>query len=179
MLEVLVWGFVQGVTEFLPISSDGHLVLVPAFFGIDAPALATSALLHLGTLVAVVSYFRRDVWALTGFRTDPRARRLLLLLAVGTVPSVAALFVVDLVSNLQESVTITAVFLVVTGLVLAVANQLPLGERTVDDAGQIDALAVGVAQLCAVLPGISRSGLTISTGIGRGFSRVEAASRSC
>ena len=175
MFEAVVWGVVQGLTEFLPISSDGHLVLVPAFVGIEPPDLATSALLHLGTLVAVVTYFRRDLWALTGFRGDRRARRLLLLLAVGTIPSVAALFVVGWVSDLQESGSITAALLVVTGLVLAIASRLPLGSRKLDDANPKDALVIGVAQLLAVLPGISRSGLTISTGIGRGFDRSEAA----
>lgn len=175
MFEAVVWGVVQGLTEFLPISSDGHLVLVPAFVGINPPDLETSALLHLGTLVAVVSYFRKDLWALTHLRQDPRVRRFVLLLTVGTLPSVVALFVVGWVSDLQESVSITAALLVVTGLVMAIASRLPLGVRKVDDANPRDALALGVAQLMAVLPGISRSGLTISTGIGRGFERSEAA----
>ena len=75
MLEAIIWGFVQGVTEFLPISSDGHLVLVPAFLGIDPPDLATTAVLHLGTLAAVLAYFRKDLLALAGFRRDPAARK--------------------------------------------------------------------------------------------------------
>ena len=79
MFEAVVWGVVQGLTEFLPISSDGHLVLVPAFVGINPPDLETSALLHLGTLVAVVSYFRKDLWALTHLHRDPRVRRFVLL----------------------------------------------------------------------------------------------------
>ena len=175
MLQAIVWGFVQGVTEFLPISSDGHLVLVPAFLGLDPPDLATTAVLHLGTLTAVLAYFRKDLLRLTGFRRDPSARRLLTLLVIGTLPAALALLFIDQVERLQESVTATAVFLIITGLVLAFAGRLPNGRRTIEDARPTDAVVIGVAQLLAVLPGISRSGLTIATGLARRFDQIEAA----
>ena len=175
MLEAIVWGFVQGITEFLPISSDGHLVLVPAFLGLEPPDLATSAVLHLGTLAAVLAYFRKDLVSLAGFRTDQSARRLLGLIVIGSLPAGLALFVVDQVERLQESVTATAIFLIITGLVLAAATRLPKGERTIRDGRPLDAIIIGFAQLLAVLPGISRSGFTIATATARRFDQIEAA----
>ena len=175
MLQAIVWGFVQGVTEFLPISSDGHLVLVPEFLGLDRPDLATSAVLHLGTLTAVLAYFRRDLLRLAGFRRDLSARRLLTLLVIGTLPAAVALLFIDQVERLQNSVTATAIFLIITGLVLAVAGRLSKGPRTIEEARPADAALIGVAQLLAVLPGISRSGLTIATGLARRFDQIEAA----
>jgi undecaprenyl-diphosphatase len=175
VLEAIVWGFVQGVTEFLPISSDGHLVLVPAFLGIDPPDLATTAVLHLGTLAAVLAYFRKDLIALAGFRRDPDARRLLTLIIIGSLPAALALLVVDEVERLQKSVTATAIFLMGTGVVLAIASRLRKGDRVIADVRPNDAVLIGFAQLLAVLPGVSRSGMTIATGIARGFDQVEAA----
>ena len=175
MLEAIIWGFVQGVTEFLPISSDGHLVLVPAFLGIDPPDLATTAVLHLGTLTAVLAYFWKDLIALAGFRQDPDARRLLTLIIVGSLPAALALLVVDEIERLQASVTATAVFLIINGVVLALASRLRKGERTIADGRPTDAVLIGFAQVSAILPGISRSGMTIATGAARGFDRVEAA----
>jgi undecaprenyl-diphosphatase len=175
VLEAIVWGLVQGITEFLPISSDGHLVLVPAFLGIDGPDLTVSAVLHLGTLLAVILYFRRELWTLTKFRTNPQARRLLVLLIVGTLPAFLALLVRDQVEELQTSVTVTAWFLILTGVVLAVADRIEPGQRRLDDARPLDALLVGLAQVTAILPGLSRSGVTISTALLRRFDRVEAA----
>ncbi|HKY46508.1 MAG TPA: undecaprenyl-diphosphate phosphatase [Acidimicrobiia bacterium] len=175
MLEAIIWGFVQGVTEFLPISSDGHLVLVPAFLGIDPPDLATTAVLHLGTLAAVLAYFWKDLIALVKFRSDPDARRLLTLIVIGSLPAGLALLVVDEIERLQKSVTATAVFLITTGVVLAVASRLRKGDRTIADGRATDAVLIGFAQLSAILPGISRSGMTIATGVARGFDQVEAA----
>ena len=175
MFEAIVWGVVQGITEFLPISSDGHLVLVPALFGLSQPDLATTAVLHLGTLAAVIAYFRRDLWELRKAGTDLKARRLLFLLLLGTLPALVAVFFVDQVEELQRSTTITAIFLLVTGIVLLIADRFPKGARTIEDAKPADALTIGFAQLLAVLPGISRSGFTIATALGRGFDKVEAA----
>jgi undecaprenyl-diphosphatase len=175
VFEAIIWGLVQGVTEFLPISSDGHLVLVPAFLGIDPPDLATTAVLHLGTLAAVLAYFRKDLVALAGFRRDLVARRLLTLIVIGSLPAALALLVVDEIERLQESVTATAIFLIITGVILGIASRLRKGDRLISDGRASDAVLIGFAQLSAVLPGISRSGMTIATGIFRGFDQVEAA----
>ena len=175
MLDAIIWGVVQGITEFIPISSDGHLVLVPAFLGIQGPDLTVTAVLHLGTLVAVLAYFRRELWSLTRFRTDPDARRLFILLIVGTLPAFLALIVRDQVEALQSSVTVTAALLLVNGAILAVGSRIRPRERQLEDARKPDALLVGAIQVLAILPGISRSGITITTGLARGFDRVEAA----
>jgi undecaprenyl-diphosphatase len=175
VLQAVLWGFVQGITEFLPISSDGHLVLIPALFGLARPDLATTAVLHLGTLVAVIVYFRRELWALRKARSDPDARRLLSLLLIGTLPAALALFFVDEVERLQRSVTAAALFLLLTGAVLLLADRLPRGRRTIDDVAPADALWIGFAQVFAILPGLSRSGVTIATALSRRFEQVEAA----
>lgn len=175
MLEAIVWGVVQGITEFLPISSDGHLILVPAFLGIDGPDLTITAVLHLGTLLAVILYFRRELWSLTRVRSDPDARRLGILLAVGTLPAFLALLVRDQVEELQTSARATAWFLILTGAVLMVADRIKPGARRVADAKVPDAALVGLAQVTAILPGLSRSGVTIASALARGFDRVEAA----
>ncbi|HUO45849.1 MAG TPA: undecaprenyl-diphosphate phosphatase [Acidimicrobiia bacterium] len=175
MLEAIIWGVVQGITEFVPISSDGHLVLVPAFLGIEGPDLTITAVLHLGTLVAVLAYFRRELWSLRRFRTDPDARRLLILLIVGTLPAFFALIVRDRVEELQSSVTVTAALLILNGVILAVGGWIRPRERRLEDARNPDALLIGAIQVLAILPGISRSGVTITAGLARGFDRVEAA----
>lgn len=175
VLQAVLWGLVQGITEFLPISSDGHLVLIPALFGFAPPDLATTAVLHLGTLGAVVAYFRKDLWGLRRARSDPDARRLLWLLFIGSLPVALALLFVEQVESLQQSSTAAAVFLLVTGLVLVFVDHLPRGKRDIDQATPVDALLIGFAQLLAVLPGISRSGFTIATGLARGFERVATA----
>ncbi|MGH8958484.1 MAG: undecaprenyl-diphosphate phosphatase [Acidimicrobiia bacterium] len=175
MLQAVLWGVVQGITEFLPISSDGHLVLIPALFGFAPPDLATTAVLHLGTLGAVVAYFRKDLWWLRLARSDPDARRLLWLLFIGSLPAALALLFVEEVERLQRSVTAAALFLLVTGVVLVAVDRLPRGGRNIEGATPTDALLIGFAQLLAILPGISRSGFTIATGMARGFERVPMA----
>ena len=175
VLQAVLWGLVQGITEFLPISSDGHLVLIPALVGFAPPDLATTAVLHLGTLLAVVVYFRKDLWSLRRARSDPEARHLLGLLLIGSLPAALALLVVREIDRLQRSSTAAALFLLVTGLVLVFVDRLPHGKREFDQATPVDALLIGFAQLLAVLPGISRSGFTIATGLARGFERVATA----
>lgn len=175
MLDAMLWGLVQGLTEFLPISSSGHLVLVPAFFGVDPPDLATSALLHLGTLTAVVAYYRRDLAKLFQFRRDPEARHILWLLIVGTIPATIGIVLENQLSSFQKSTSAVAIALLVTGAVLVVSGLITRRARTLEEANLSDALLVGVAQATALLPGISRSGMTITAGLGRGLSGVEAA----
>jgi undecaprenyl-diphosphatase len=175
MLDAMLWGLVQGLTEFLPISSSGHLVLVPAFLGVEPPDLATSALLHLGTLVAVLAYYRRDLVKLLHFRRDAEARHVLTLLIIGTIPATVGIALKDQLSSFQESTTAVAVALLVTGVVLVASGLITHRTRTLEAANLSDALLVGVAQATALLPGISRSGMTITAGLTRGLSGVEAA----
>lgn len=175
VFESILWGLVQGLTEFLPISSSGHLVLVPAFLGVDQPDLATSAVLHLGTLAAVVAYYRRDLIGLTRFRQDAGARRVLSLLAIGTIPAVIGVFVEDQIGSIQEDPTAVAIALLVTGVVLFISGLFMSGRITLERLPMRDGLLIGIAQAFALIPGISRSGMTITAGMARDLDRSEAA----
>lgn len=175
MLNQIIWGIVQGLTEFLPISSSGHLVLVPALLGVDGPDLATSALLHVGTLAAVVVYYRRDLARLLHFRTDHSARRSLFLLIIATVPAVLGAALGGTIESLQESTTAVSIALIITGIVLYASGWIAVRDGTLDTASPLDALLVGLAQVVAFVPGISRSGMTITAGLARGLNRIEAA----
>ena len=179
MLHDILLGLLQGLTEFLPISSSGHLVVVPAVLGWDEPSLTFDVLLHLGTLVAVVVYFRHDLIGLTlgvlGRGIDPDgARRMALYLAVGTIPAVVAGLVLgDFFEGLFESPYTTCAELVATALILLAMERVgDRARRRPLDVGS--ATAIGVAQAVAILPGISRSGTTIGVGLVLGLSREEA-----
>lgn len=179
-LESIVLGIVQGLTEFLPISSSGHLVVVPAMFGWEKPALTFDLVLHLGTLVAVVVSFRRELGALAlgavGRGPDPRrARRMIGLLAIGTVPAgVAGLAFSDFFEARFEDPIATSFQLLITAALLLTAEWvIRRGEgRAPVDAGR--AGLIGLAQAAAILPGISRSGSTIAMGLVTRVSRDEA-----
>jgi undecaprenyl-diphosphatase len=180
VLEAILWGLIQGLTEFLPISSSGHLVIVPAFlssWGIDVapPSLAVSAVLHLGTLLAVLIYFRADVKKALHFRSDQEGKKIATLVVLGTIPALVGLPLRANLELFQETVSNVGWALVTTGFILIIGQRLATGARRLLD-GQIpDAIIVGISQAFALIPGISRSGVTISTGNGRKFSPLEAA----
>lgn len=190
LLEAVVLGITQGITEFLPISSDGHLILVPAVFGWNRFGLGFDVVLHAATLLATVAYFRRDVWRLlTGLlsRGEERAgdRRLAWFLIIATIPSViVALSFEPLVDQVETfpmatQVTIVGAFLLVTAALLGGAELLARrGTHHISTAEEIplkQALIIGFAQGFAVAPGLSRSGTTIATGVALGIKRDEAA----
>ncbi len=180
MLAAIIWGLVQGLTEFLPVSSSGHLVVVPELldrFGLDigTPDLATSAVLHLGTLLAVLVYFRADILKVLQMRDNEEGRRIAQLVAVGTIPAGLGYFVRGSIEDLQENLTAVGVALIATGLILVFGQLLATGHRQLKDGRVPDALVVGVAQALALIPGISRSGVTITAGNSRQFEPTEAA----
>ncbi len=189
IFHAIVLGLVQGLSEFLPISSSGHLLLVPWLFGWDdfddkATEKAFDVALHIGTLAAVLIYFRADVarylhaaWRVVTQRKRPidTDGRIALLLLVSSIPAAAvgALFQSSIDEHLGEP-WIIAVSLIVFGVVLWLADRL-VGRRHVDDFATTDAWAVGAAQVLALNPGTSRSGITISAARWRGFDRDSAA----
>lgn len=180
VLQAFIWGLVQGLTEFLPVSSSGHLVVVPAYlsrlgFDVSHPDLAVSAVLHLGTLAAVLVYFRKDVARMLRWRDDHGGRRLLGLVALGTVPALVGLPLEGALDSFQDDVANVGWALMATGVILVVGQRLARGARALEHGRPIDAVFVGVAQALALIPGISRSGTTISAGNGRGFLPTEAA----
>ena len=188
VLQAIILGIVQGLTEFLPVSSSAHLVLVPSAFGWEldpAFAFAFDVLVQMGTLLAVIVYFAptlRDILAAvwSGLRArrpfvDPLAR-LGWLILLATIPAVIAgtLFhdVVEAAFGNPQGVFVS---LLVTAALLAGAERFGRPQKTLDRLSGVDAIAVGAAQALALLPGISRSGSTISAGLLRGLQRAEAA----
>jgi undecaprenyl-diphosphatase len=180
VLAAIIWGLVQGLTEFLPISSSGHLVVVPEALerlGMDIapPSLAVSAILHLGTLAAVLVYFRDDVIKVMRMHREPEGRKLALLVGVGTIPALIGWPLESRLERLQDDVTNVGVALLVTGVILVIGQALARGTRLLLDGRVPDAVVVGIAQAVALIPGISRSGITIATGNSRRFLPTEAA----
>jgi undecaprenyl-diphosphatase len=204
LLESIILGVVQGLTEFLPISSSGHLVLGQYLLGLEEPRLLFDIILHVGTLVAVVAYYRRDVaHLLIGVRDGANAlangepadalestgTRLLLLIAVASVPTALLGAAIDTWLNLDRSSNAAVVFvciaLIVNGFVLLAGrfarDEAGPGSETPTAGLQLwgitpkIALIVGIAQGIAVLPGLSRSGLTITTALLLAVWRTEAA----
>jgi len=188
VLQALVMGIVQGLTEFLPVSSSGHLVVVPFLFGWDDPflnSLAFSVMLHLGTLVALLAYFRDD-WARLipagfaavrdrSFKSDPD-RRLAGLLVASTLPAALVGVVFnDLIEDQFRHVGLVAVMLVVGGVILFVADRVGRRSRAIADITFPVAIGIGAAQALALIPGISRSGISISAGRLAGLDREAAA----
>ncbi len=174
MLDAALWGLIQGLTEFLPISSSGHLVIIPALLGRDGPDLATSAVLHVGTLAAVVVYFWRDL--LEVIRLTPEGKRRLSFLVIGTIPAVLiGLTLRRPLDRLNEQPRLVAMALVGTGLILLGSRYLHRGERRAESAGARAAVVMGLGQALALIPGVSRSGTTITTGLFEGFTHREAA----
>lgn len=184
VLQAIILGIVQGATEFLPISSSGHLVLVPWLLGWDSPTLAFDVALHLGTLAAVLLYFRRD-WTrlliafLAGLRfrqfTGYPERIVAWLVIIGTLPAVLVGYLTkDAVERLTDKPQVVAALLLVTSVIL-ITPSYTRGQRRLVEMGVSDALAIGFAQAFAILPGISRSGGTIAMGLFRGLAPAEAA----
>jgi undecaprenyl-diphosphatase len=180
VLTAVIWGLIQGLSEFLPVSSSGHLVIIPAFlnewgFDVEPPSLAVTAVLHLGTLLAVLVYFREDVGRLLHFRTDPEGRKVGLLMLIGTIPALIGLPLAAEINRFQASVVNVGWALLATGLVLLVGQFLANGDRRIVEMKIPDAILIGIGQALALIPGISRSGMTIAVGNGRRFEPSEAA----
>src|SRR3712207_5622028 len=183
--EAIVLGLVQGLTEFLPISSSAHLRIVPAFAGWDDPGAAFTAVTQLGTLAAALLYFRRDLLGLArgwvaGLR-DPAVRatpdsRMGWYLILGTVPIVILGFAfADQIETGARSLTLMGCTLIILGLLLLAAERFARHDREIESVTRRDALVVGLAQAAALVPGVSRSGATLTAGLFLGFDRAAAA----
>ena len=183
--EAIVLGIVQGLTEFLPISSTAHLRIVPAFCGWDDPGAAFTAVVQLGTTAAVLLYFRRDLLAiasafLAGLR-DPARRgtlesRLGWFIVLGTIPiGILGLAFKNPIEDEFRTLELVGAALIVGGLVLGWAERAGNHERDIEQLEPRDAAIIGVAQAAALVPGVSRSGATISAGLFLGLDREAAA----
>jgi undecaprenyl-diphosphatase len=185
----LFLGFIQGLTEFLPVSSSGHLSIIQNLItggDIERDHMFFDVLLHFGTLVSVILVYRKDISELLRelFRgaaavfgkkepgaPAPPMRRFVWLLIVACVPLIAVPFVADYVENLYYNTIFIGCALIFTGLLLFLSDRMPKGRKDHKNAKVSDALAVGIAQAVAVVPGLSRAGTTIAMGTFAGFDR--------
>ena len=202
MLSAIFLGLVQGISEFLPISSSGHLSLFQHFLNMNTADgnLFFDVLLHLGTLIAIFVYYWRDILdllkelgrlflVLLGKEEKKKKApasaagrkltltpdsRMILMIIVATIPLVFVLPIKDKVESLCGNVVFIGCALLVTGTILFISDRLAKGKKTAKNATMLDAFLVGVGQAVAVVPGLSRSGTSISAGMLRGFQRTFA-----
>jgi undecaprenyl-diphosphatase len=184
-LQAIVLGIVQGLTEFLPISSTGHLRIVPAFLGWEDPGAAFTAVIQLGTMAAVLLYFRADLWriATAWLRSlrDPSVRgdldaRMGWYIILGTIPiSVLGLAFKDPIETKFRNLELIGTTLIVFGLVMLAAEAVSRRDRPLREITRRDGFLIGCAQALALVPGVSRSGATISAGLFLNFDRAAAA----
>jgi undecaprenyl-diphosphatase len=185
LLHAIVLGIVQGLTEFLPISSSAHLIIIPWILGWEDGGLTFDVALHAGTLVAVLLFFFRDWVQIIGhgfglrIGRDPalaKNRGLLWLLAAGTIPGAIAGFLFEKQADAAlRSPFIIATAAIVVGLIMWLADSSGRKQKDISHVSIVDALTIGFAQALAIIPGVSRSGVTISAGLFRNFDRSAAA----
>jgi undecaprenyl-diphosphatase len=185
LIEEIVLGITQGLTEFLPISSTAHLRIVPAFLGWDDPGAAFTAVVQLGTMAAVVIYFRHDIWRIASTwlasLRDPERRgeldaRIGWYLVVGTVPIVIfGVIFKDEIETGARNLYIIGSALIALGFVLLWAEKVGSHDRQIEDLRPRDGVTIGFAQALALIPGVSRSGATITAGLFEGLDRFSAA----
>ena len=189
LFEAIVLGIVQGLTEFLPISSTGHLRIVPAFVGWGDPGSAFTAVIQLGTTAAVLIYFREDLWRITqAWLRSLRRRgptpdagenadaRLGWYIVLGTIPiGIFGLAFKHSIEHGARNLYLIGTVLIVFGFVMLAAERFATRRRELEDMTPVDGAVIGAAQALALVPGVSRSGATISAGLFRGLTRYAAA----
>jgi undecaprenyl-diphosphatase len=183
--QAIVLGIVQGLTEFLPVSSTAHLRIVPAFAGWEDPGAAFTAVVQLGTMAAVLIYFRADLWRIAKTWSlslrDPSLRgtldaRMGWYIGLGTIPiAIFGFLFSDQIESGGRDLYLIGCTLIVMGLVLLYAEHVSKRDRDLSDIKRGDAVLIGFAQALALVPGVSRSGATITAGLFAGFDRESAA----
>ncbi len=184
IIEAIILGIIQGATEFLPISSSGHLVLIPKILGMQNADLTMVGIVHLGTLVAVLIYFWKDILAIVTAVLHSIQKRDLMettesrlgwLIAIGSLPvAISGLLLEEFFAQVFGSPTVAAFFLLVTAGLLVAGEKMLSGDKSVAEMNWKDALIVGLFQTFALFPGVSRSGSTIVGGLQRGLDRPTA-----
>ncbi|MGV3709124.1 MAG: undecaprenyl-diphosphatase UppP [Gemmatimonas sp.] len=184
VFQAIILGLLQGLAEFLPISSSAHLTLAPWVFGWEDPGLAFDVALHAGTLIALAWYFRRD-WIemmYAGFsilkkrRVDTLIERRLMLIVIATIPGgIAGKLLNDYAEQAFRAPQLIACTLMVMGVLLWAADKWGGERRTLEQVSMRDAILIGLAQVCALIPGVSRSGSTMTAGRALGYDRPSAA----
>jgi undecaprenyl-diphosphatase len=183
-LQATVLGIIQGLSEFLPISSSAHLTLAPWLFGWEDPGLAFDVALHFGTLLAVLWYFRMEWLALikaafgiiTSGRIETPEKRRVVYLIIATIPgAIGGLLLQSRAESAFRSPQLIAIALIVMGILLWLVDKLVDQRRILGEMRWVDSLLVGLSQVIALIPGVSRSGSTITTARGLRFDRESAA----
>lgn len=174
LIEILILAVIQGLTEWLPISSSGHLVIAQKYLGLNLP-LIHSVMLHAGTLVVVLTVFRKDIAeiirALIKRDFETEEGRLALFIALGSMPiAILGFFLHDFFESLFNNLLAVGIALLITGFVLFLSEKR-IGNRKI---GILDSLLIGLAQAVAIIPGVSRSGVTIATGLLRKIDKATA-----
>jgi undecaprenyl-diphosphatase len=186
LLQSIILGFIQGIGEFLPISSSGHLILAPWLFNFPDPGLSFDVALHFGTLLAVALYFWRDWLELICVASFPNTKYKILntkyspslfwLLVIATIPgALFGYFLENYAETVFRNPLLIAGTLSIVGLILYLADKYARHERDIDNIKIKDAIFIGLSQAVAIIPGVSRAGSTITTGLFLGLDRVSAA----
>jgi undecaprenyl-diphosphatase len=184
-VQAIVLGIAQGLTEYLPVSSTAHLRIVPAFMGWEDPGAAFTAVTQLGTMAAVLLYFRADLWRIARTwlaslrQSELRSTldaRMGWYIILGTIPiGIAGLVFADQIESGARDLYLIGTTLIVLGLVLLYAEHVGRRERSIENINRRDGILIGCAQALALVPGVSRSGATITAGLFLGFDRESAA----
>lgn len=178
--QSIILGIVQGLGEFLPISSSGHLVVVPWILGFQDPGLSFDVALHLGTLLALTVYFWKDWWNILkgSYRPskNPTQFRFLLYLVIATIPgALVGLFLDDIIEVHLRHPLLVAANMSLLGVILLISELRGTKQKKLGDVSLLDSVLIGVAQCLALVSGVSRAGITMTTGLLRGLDRVTAA----
>src|SRR4030065_2476351 len=185
MFQAIILGIIQGLTEFLPVSSTAHLILTPWIFGWDDPGLAFDVVVHLGTLTGIIAFFWKDFYSiLQGMMSGIMVRkshtgidgRLGWPIIIGTIPAaLAGILFKDQIETVLRNPRIIAITLILFGLILLWAGSAGRKKRRMDHINVVDAIVIGCAQAIALIPGVSRSGINITAGLFRNLERDTAA----
>ena len=183
LFHIVILALIQGITEFLPVSSSGHLVLAHAIWGPRADDLTLDIAVHVGTLFAVLLYFRHDILHMVcgvqqfiRGKGDREGHRLTLAVLTGSVPVIIAGFIMHLSTpDWTRSLYLTAWCTLLFGIVLGLADRVKRADRTLEKITLKDALLIGLAQVLALIPGVSRSGITMTAARALGFNRSDCA----
>lgn len=179
ILQAIIYGIIQGIGEFLPISSSAHLIVAPWLFGWKDPGLAFDVGLHLGTLVAVVIFFWKDWWALTraGIKgTGTVEGRLFWFLVIATIPgAVIGKLLEEHAETVFRNPALIGTMMIVMGIVIYMVDRVGTKRLQLEEVGLQRSFLIGISQALAIIPGVSRSGITMSTGVLLGLTRESAA----
>jgi undecaprenyl-diphosphatase len=179
ILQAIILGAIQGLTEFIPISSSGHLVLTREIFNWEDPGIIFDIILHLGTLMAVIIYFRKDWIKIFKDLIDKKSNNnLLLLLILATIPTfIVGYLLNDYIESIFRDALWVAAFMIIIGLIFLLAEKyssIKLEKKDLTKSNWKDAILIGLFQIFSLLPGVSRSGMTISAGLFRSLKRTES-----